>query len=69
MIITEKMKQDWNQRAQHHARFWIATENYHTEEVFEQSGNATAHALLLTLQGLYEHSWKVRHRMRHWQNS
>ena len=46
MNIAEKMKRDWDQRAQHHARFWIATENYHTEEVFAQSGENTAQALL-----------------------
>ena len=59
MNISEKMKQDWNQRAQHHARFWIATENYQTEDVFAQSGQDTAQALLIALQGLYQPSWKV----------
>jgi len=59
MNISEKMKQDWNQRAQHQARFWIATENYQTEDVFAQSGQDTAQALLASLQGLYQPSWKV----------
>ncbi len=59
MNISEKMKQDWDQRAQHHARFWIATENYQTEEVFAQSGEATAEELLDSLVGLYRPSWKV----------
>ena len=59
MIITEKMKQDWNQRAQHHARFWIATEDYQTEERFAQSGKDTAQALLETLADLHQASWKV----------
>ncbi len=45
MNISEKMKQDWDQRARHHARFWIDTQNYHTEEVFAQSGHKTAQAL------------------------
>lgn len=59
MNISEKMKQDWNQRAQHHARFWIDTQNYQTEEVFAQSGQNTAQALLQALHGLYRPSWKV----------
>jgi ubiquinone/menaquinone biosynthesis C-methylase UbiE len=57
--IIEKMKHDWDQRAQHHARFWIATENYQTEELFAQSGLDTAHALLQALTGLQYTSWKV----------
>lgn len=59
MNIAEKMKGDWDQRAQHHARFWIATESYQTEEVFAQSGQDTAQALLETLDDLYRPSWKV----------
>ncbi len=59
MNIAEKMKRDWDQRAQHHARFWIATENYQTEEVFAQSGQDTAQALLKALTGLSHPSWKV----------
>ncbi len=59
MNISEKMKQDWDQRAQHHARYWIATENYQTEEVFAQSGEGTAQALLKTLGDLYQSSWNV----------
>ena len=53
MNIAEKMKRDWDQRAQHHARFWIATENYQTEEVFAQSGQDTAQVLLKALTGLH----------------
>lgn len=59
MNIIEKMKHDWDQRAQHHARFWIATENYQTEESFAQSGLDTAHALLKALTGLHKESWKI----------
>ena len=59
MNISEKMKRDWDQRAQHHARFWIATENYQTEEIFAQSGEDTARALLDSLTGLHQPSWKV----------
>jgi len=59
MLIDEKMKQDWNRRARHHARFWIATEDYQTKEIFARSGEATAQALLTKLQGLHKRSWKV----------
>ena len=59
MNISEKMKHDWEQRAQHHSRFWIATEHYHTEEIFAQSGHATAESLLEALRGLQQPSWKV----------
>lgn len=52
------MKRDWDQRAQHHVRFWIATEIYQTEESFTQLGQDTAHALLKALTGLHQASWK-----------
>ena len=58
MLIAEKMKHDWNHRARHHARFWIATEDYQTEEVFARSGEATAQALLANLQGFHKHFWR-----------
>ena len=51
MNISQKMKRDWNQRALHHAQFWIATEKYQTEEVFAQSGQDTAQALLEAAKG------------------
>lgn len=59
MIITEKMKYDWNQRAQHHARFWIATEHYQSESQFVQSGKDTAQALFATLPQPPQADWKV----------
>ena len=59
MNIAEKMKRDWDQRAQHDARYWIATENYQTEEIFARSGQETAQALLKTLTGLRRASWNV----------
>ncbi|MDR4461650.1 MAG: methyltransferase domain-containing protein [Nitrospirales bacterium] len=59
MNIVEKMKHDWNERAQHHARFWIATEDYHTEEKFAQSGIDTAQALLATIPVPHLPSWNV----------
>lgn len=59
MNIVDKMKHDWNERAQHHARFWIATEDYQTEEKFAQSGKATAQALLATIPVPPLPSWNV----------
>ena len=59
MNIAEKMKHDWNERAQHHARFWIATEDYHTKEKFAQSGKDTAQALLATIPVPPLPSWNV----------
>jgi hypothetical protein len=56
MNVSEKMKRDWNQRALHHAQYWIATENYQTEEVFAQSGQDTAQALLGALKVLGSNS-------------
>ncbi len=59
MNIGDKMKRDWDQRAQHHARFWIATEQYQTEEIFAKSGEVTAQALLQTVATVSKPSWKV----------
>ena len=59
MNLSEKMKLDWNRRAQHHARFWIATEDYQTEEIFTRSGDATAQAILGHLRGLHSCSWNA----------
>ncbi len=59
MNIAEKMKQDWEQRAQHHARFWIATEHYQNEEVFSQSGQETAQCLMTAIQEVYQPTWSV----------
>lgn len=59
MNIAEKMKRDWDQRAHHHARYWIATENYQTEEIFMRSGQGTTQAPLKALTGLQRASWNV----------
>lgn len=59
MNLCEKMKRDWNRRAQHHARFWIATEDYHNETTFTHSGESTARALLERLHGRHSSSWRV----------
>jgi len=57
MNIATKMKQDWDRRAKHHTRFWIATEDYENEEVFAESGQQTAKALLAALGPYYRETW------------
>ena len=57
MNIVSKMKQDWDRRARHHAKFWIATEDYQNEEVFTQSGNITADAILTKLGSYRRSTW------------
>ena len=59
MNIVHKMKQDWDRRAKHHSRYWIATEAYEDEKIFAQSGQDTAKALLATLDHLYRPEWKA----------
>lgn len=59
MDIAEKMKHDWEQRAQHHARFWIATEHYQNEEVFSQSGQETAQGLMTAIDEVYQPNWSA----------
>lgn len=51
MNIVEKMKTDWDRRAVHDARYWIATEDYRSDEVFDRSGETTAEAILTLVGG------------------
>ena len=46
MNLVTKMKKDWDRRAGHHARYWIATESYETDESFSRSGEQSAAAIL-----------------------
>ncbi len=59
MNIAQKMKREWNQRAQHHAQYWVATENFHDDKEFSKSGEETAQALLSCIQPLADASWTV----------
>ncbi|MGB0911912.1 MAG: methyltransferase domain-containing protein, partial [Nitrospirales bacterium] len=54
-----KMKQDWDRRAKHNAKYWIATEDYQNEEVFSQSGEVTAKAILSTLGPYHRTTWSA----------
>ncbi|WP_454063582.1 methyltransferase domain-containing protein [Candidatus Nitrospira salsa] len=57
MNIVTKMKQDWDRRAKHHTRYWIATEDYKNEEVFADSGRRTADAILAAFGPFYRETW------------
>jgi len=59
MNIVEKMKTEWNRRAKHHARFWVATENFHDDREFAKSGEHTANALLSRVAPYSNASWSV----------
>lgn len=53
------MKADWNRRAKHHAQYWIATEDFHDDHKFSQSGQQSAQALLTTISPYYDPSWTI----------
>ncbi len=59
MNIVNKMKTDWNRRAEHHAQYWIATENFHDDQKFSRSGEQSARVLLTTIAPYYDPSWMV----------
>ena len=57
--IVAKMKRDWNRRARHDARFWIATNDFRNDAEFDSSGEATRLALLRLLGDHYDPGWTV----------
>lgn len=59
MNITDKMKHDWNHRAKHHARYWVATEHFQDDREFSQSGTDTANAILSRIAPYSDSSWSV----------
>ena len=59
MNITAKMKRDWNHRAKHDARYWVATEHFQNDKEFSQSGDDTAKAILSLLAPYSDPSWSV----------
>lgn len=59
MNLIDKMKLDWDRRAKHHPRFWIATEDYETEAEFARSGEHTASTLLARISEWYQSHWRV----------
>lgn len=59
MDIVTKMKKDWDRRASHHARYWIATEDYRDEAAFQVSGEDTAAAILNSLSSFDVAGWRA----------
>lgn len=59
MNIVQKMKKDWDRRADHNARFWIATERHENDEIFSRSGEHDAHRILEGLESHIQPSWRV----------
>jgi len=59
MDIVQKMKKDWDRRADHNAKFWIATEAYENDEVFSRSGEHDASRILEGLESYIQRSWRV----------
>ena len=59
MNIVAKMKRDWDRRARHDARFWIATSDFHDDTEFDSSGEASRLALLRLLGDRHDPKWTV----------
>ncbi len=59
MNIVKKMKTEWNRRAEHHAQYWIATEDFHHDQKFSQSGRLSAETLFATIAPYHDPSWTV----------
>ncbi|WP_454061346.1 methyltransferase domain-containing protein [Candidatus Nitrospira salsa] len=59
MNIAETMKSEWNRRAKHHARYWVATEDFHDDRKFAKSGKNTANALLSRVAPYSNSSWSI----------
>ncbi len=59
MNIINKMKKDWNRRANHNARYWIATSAFETDDVFADSGENDARRILEGLEDYLSPSWHV----------
>ncbi len=59
MNMVTKMKTDWDRRARHHARYWIAIEDYQDDQTFSRSGEQTANAILDILSPRDPRHWKA----------
>ncbi|RPI73866.1 MAG: methyltransferase domain-containing protein [Desulfobacteraceae bacterium] len=59
MHIVEKMKQDWDRRAFRNARFWVDTDHYQDEEVFDQAGNKDVRVFLSLLDDFQQPDWHI----------
>lgn len=59
MTIVERMKTDWNRRAQDDARYWIDVDCWASEAAFAAAGRATAARLLDHLGDLVRPDWRA----------
>ena len=59
MDIVQKMKRDWNRRASHHAKFWIATEDWQTDDAFADSGRETAERIRRLIGANWQPGWRA----------
>lgn len=59
MNIVQKMKEDWDRRADHNAKFWIATEGCENDTIFSHSGDYDASRILEDLESYMQQSWRV----------
>ena len=59
MNIVEKMKGDWNRRANHDAKFWVDTTHYQNDEIFNRAGERGVTQFLELLGPHINSSWHV----------
>ncbi len=59
MDIVQKMKRDWNRRASHHAKFWIATEDWQTDDAFADSGRETGERIRRLIGANWQPGWRA----------
>lgn len=59
MDIVQKMKRDWNRRASHHAKFWIATEDWQSDDAFADSGRETAERIRRLIGANWQPGWRA----------
>jgi len=57
MNIIDKMKKDWDRRAKHNAKFWIAVQEYYNDTVFINSGERDSKRILDGIK--IDYSWYV----------
>lgn len=57
--LSAKMKSDWDRRAEENARYYIASNNWESDETFRASGVADVEVLLRGLEGFLRPSMRV----------
>ena len=59
MDILQKMKKDWDRRADHHAKFWIAIGDWENDDIFHKSGIRDMAHIFEGLETDCLSSWRV----------